>query len=134
MGVAGLEHPGGPSNRSFTILASAARTADASLEVTNYGWRGILIQVDCTVDPAAAAVTVKVQAKDEAGGWDDIFVAAAPVNAVAKYSYLVYPGVIAADFDGTEAVSLALPREMRILLDHADAASITYSVRGHFIL
>lgn len=120
-------------NSSFTMLASAARTADTSYEFRNHTARGLMFVVDCTVDPSTAAITPRLQVKDESGTYTSFWSAAATVAAVGVTTYLLYPGAIAADFDGTEAVSIAIPQECRLFMDAADAESITYSVRGHLI-
>ena len=124
------------NNRSVTLLSAAARTADITTsQFPNHLYRGILIVVDVTADPATAAVTPKIRVKDENGDYNEvIWSAAAAIAAVGEFSYLIYPGATAADFDGTEAVGFPLPQEWQLFMDAADGESLTYSVRGHFIL
>ncbi len=121
-------------NESFTILPSAARTADTGKEMRNQRHRGVLIIVDVTVDPATADITPRIEIKDENGDFNTIiWSATAAISAVGQFSYLIYPGAVKADFDGTEAAGIPLPLEWKLAMITADADSMTYSVRGHYV-
>ncbi|KKK86682.1 hypothetical protein LCGC14_2760830 [marine sediment metagenome] len=125
------------SNQSFTILESAARVADVSSVQDNLVGRGILIVVDVTADPASAAVTPKIRVRDENGDYNEVYwTADAAISATGEFSYLIFPTGLATgskELDVTETVNAPLPREWQLFMDHADADSITYSVRGHYI-
>ena len=111
-----------------TLLASSARTADATAQLDKGTYQSAIITVDCSADPALAAVTPTIQVRDGNGDWTSIWIAAAAVADVGTTTYLFSPGVLAADFNGTEAVSFGIPGTARLLMDHADTDSITYSV------
>lgn len=123
------------SNSSVTLLASLARTADVTQAFTNQQYRGIILVLDVTVagaGPPAFSVTPNVRTKDEAGNYDNIlWTAAAAVTAVGQYQYIIYPA--ASGGNATEVDGIPLPGEWQLFMDHANATSGTYSVRGHYI-
>lgn len=119
-------------NHSFTILPSAARTASVSKEIPNNGWRGLLIVVDVTALSATPAVTPQLEVKNEAGQWQAIWTAAAAITATGDYEYLLYPGASGGNF--TQVAGIPVPLESRLVFTHGDADSITYSVRGHWLI
>jgi hypothetical protein len=124
-------------NASITLFASAARAVAQAytVEGDNVCWRGILIVVDVTAETGTALVTPSIEVKDENGDYNTtIWTAAAAIAATGHYGYLLYPGAIAADFDGTEAVGFGIPKEWQLSMTHADTDSLTYSVRGHYLL
>ena len=123
------------NNEEITVLASAARTAQAdSADLTNFNSKGILLTVNVSVDPGTASITPNIQSKDPvSGNYSIIWTAAAALVGTGTTTYLIYPGVIAADFDGTEAVSIALPRTWRFRMTVADAESMTYSVGASYL-
>lgn len=123
------------NNVELTLLASAARTAETnSSDQTNYNGKGIVIIVDVTVDPAAAAITPTIDAKDPiSGNYVQIWAAAAALSAVGTTVYILYPG----NTDGvqlTDKDTIVLPRTWRFQMEVADADSMTYSVSGAIIL
>jgi len=120
-------------NESKTLLASAARIADVTVEERNHRWRGILISVDVTAIVATPLVRPRIQAKDDAGALYTIWSAAADIAATGKFSYLIYPGITVAAFVGTEAANLPLPLVWALFMDHVDADSITYSVKLDYL-
>ena len=118
------------------LFPSLARTADANVELKRPGSsaRGFILLVDCTVDPASASVVPTVQIQHPVtGDWHTLITFAA-FAATGDFEYLLYPGTIAADFDGNDAVSMMCPEFFRILFDHADGDSITYSASIHPLL
>ena len=130
------EFVAGPTNRSFEILPTGARTADTVAgPFNNFQWRGLLIVVDVTAITATPIVTIEVRVRDENGDYNEIiYTAGVTFTATGEFSFLLYPGILAADFDGTEASNTVLPLEYDINFNHTDADSITYSARGHYIL
>lgn len=120
------------NNHSFTVLASAARTATVSKEIPNNGWRGLILCVNATAETATASVTPSLQAKNEAGEWQTIWTAAAAIEAVGTFTYLLYPGASGGNF--TEVDGIPLPLELRLVMTHADADALTYSIRGHWLI
>ena len=123
------------NNEEVTLLASAARTAQTdSSDQVNYNAKGVMIILDITVDGASVGLTPSILMKDPISGKDvTIWTAAAAATLVGTDIYLIYPGVLAADFDGTEAVSIALPRTWVLRIAVADADSATYSVGASYI-
>lgn len=123
-------------NYDFEVLASAARTADTlSNPFTNNYYKGLLLVVDATIEVATAVVTPEIRVKDANGDYNAVFwTAAAAISAIGEYSYLFYPGLLAADYGGTEALSLPAPMEWKLFMGHADADALTYSVQGTYLL
>ena len=113
-----------------TIFASAARTATHnSDDIHNLIYHGLLVFIDCTVDPAAASVVFTIQGKDHTGGYYTLLESAA-VASESKQHLRVYPGASAvANVSATDLV----PVEWRVLATHADGDSITYSVAYEYI-
>ena len=122
------------NNEEITVLASAARTAQTdSSDLTNFNAQGILLTVDISLDPSTASITPNIQSKDPvSGNYSTIWTAAAALTGTGTTTYLVYPGVLAADFNGTEAVSIALPRTWRFRMTVADAESMTWSAGSSY--
>ncbi len=118
------------TNRQQTILASSARTTETdSADLANLSGRGVTIVVKITADPGTASITPNIAMKDPATGDDVVmWTAAAALTGVGTTIYQLYPGALAADFDGTEAVSIALPLTWIFRMTVADAESMTYSV------
>ena len=124
-------------NEDITLLASSARTVQTdSSDTTNFNGRGILITLDFSIEADTVTLTPSIVAVDPVTGTEEfeIWSAAAGVTAIGNTSYLLYPGVLAADFDGTEAVSIALPRTWFLRMKVGDGSSATYSVGGSVIL
>ena len=124
----------GNINREIALLASAARTAEADSELQgNFSAKGITLVVDVTADPALASITPNILMRDPASGKDVvIWTAAAVINAVGTFTYQLYPGTVAADFDGTEAASIVLPHKWTFRMTVADTAPMTYSVGASY--
>lgn len=115
------------------ILASAARTATPTipnLEFANRDLTDIQIIIDVTVDPASAIITPQVQGQDPTSGkWFDLIASVAAISAV---------GTTVLSF-GENTPFLAnlsntgfIPENIRLVLTHTDADSITYSVGINF--
>ncbi len=125
------------ANESFTILEEAARTADVVANLDNVNHRGLMIVVKKVTHTATPSMNVKLRVRGEDGLYTEIILNTATnfTNATGADSYaiLFYPGANATDFDGLEAHDIPLPREFQVFFDHADADSLTYSVRGHWL-
>ena len=123
------------NNEEVTLLTSAARTAQTdSSDQVNFNAKGVMIILDITVDAVSVGLTPSILMKDPVSGKDvTIWTATAPATAVGTDIYLIYPGVLAADFNGTEAVSIALPRTWVLRIAVADADEATYSVGASYI-
>ncbi len=131
----GSTHDRQRNNEAFAILASSARTAQTdSSDLTNFNNSGILLTVDISLDPGTASITPNIQSKDPvSGNYSIIWTAAAALTAVGTYTYLIYPGVLAADFDGTESASIAIPRIFRFRMAVADSESMTWSAGSTYV-
>ncbi len=113
------------------LLPSAARTADATTEwKSSQGSKYLILIVDCTADPASAAVTPKIQGLDPASGKTfDVWAAAAAVEAVGMTQYMLGPALdAAAPGANTDTENVVLPPTWRLFMEAADTDSLTYSV------
>lgn len=121
------------SNKSGTVLASAARTATANSEdFLNSRFRGVKIFVKVTAKADTPSITVSIQEKDPVSGeYRTILTSAAITDVTATPTVLtVYPGVTAA---ANVAASEPLGNTWRVVVTHADGDSITYSVGYSYI-
>ena len=121
-------------NKDFILLASAARTAETdSADQTNINARGVTIVVKTTAETATAVITPNVLMKDSiTGDYVIIWTAAAAISTLTTNIYQLYPGILAADFNGTEAINIALPRTWIFRMTVGDADSMTYSVAASY--
>lgn len=108
------------------VFPSAAYTAtQTSPEIENtYGYRGFMLFVDVTADPAAASIVFTVETEmARAGDWATILTTAA-VNSVSENVYMVYAGG-----PNVSNVSTGFHpgRRVRVVATHSDGDSITYS-------
>lgn len=119
------------SNRGpFTVLASAARTADPDtkeFEAMGVEYRGLHLVIDVTAVAATPSVTVTVQGVDRVSGKVYTVLASAAITATGTTVLKVGPGLTAA---ANSVANDFVPPIFRILADHADADSITYSIAG----
>jgi len=118
------------NNEEVTLLASAARTAEAnSTDQTNYNGSGLIIIVDWTVEADTSTLTPRLQIKDSiSNDYFTVWSAAADLTAIGTYAYLFQPGTAAGSY--TEAVNLRVGRTWRFQMGVGDADSSTYSVSG----
>lgn len=117
------------------VLASAARTtAQSETMVMPPGCGGVIIFVKVTVDPSTASITPGLAYTDATAGEVLLWDAAAAIDAVGTFTYLVHPLIGATEAGNvTENVPLALPSEFLFDMAVADAESITYSVSAVFL-
>ena len=118
------------ANLEAIALTSAARTANTtSGDFVNHNYRYLTIFVDVTAD-SGADVTPRVEMKDlVSDSYTAIWTAAAAISATGEFNYQIGPGLLATasgGYDDTENV--VVPRVFRIVMDHNDTTSITYSV------
>lgn len=117
-------------NYETTIITSAARTATVTTEdITNSHYRYLTIYVDVSAD-SGEDVTPRVEMKEIVSeSYTAIWTAAAAISATGEFNYQLGPGLLASasgGYDDTENV--VIPRTFRIVMSHAGATSITYSV------
>lgn len=117
-------------NEVRTLLASAARTADATAEVQTSRHKGAVVVIDVTAISATPSVVFTIRGSDPVSGqtWD--ILASAAVTAVGTTVLKVYPALASVANDSENDV---LPPVWEVFADHADADSITYSVTAHLI-
>ena len=111
-------------NRSQEIAASEARTASATwTHSTSY--KGCIVVIDCTADPASASVTFKIQGVDPVSDstWD--ILESAAVNSVTTRVLRVHPSLTAS---ANLIAKDVLPDTIKIVATAADSDSLTYSV------
>ena len=119
-----------------TLLASAARTADAySPEMHNNGrYKGIIIFFDVTADPGAASVTPKIEMYNPATQEWEAYLSGTAIDAVAETQWILYPLYdLAAALGLTLENPVPLPLIWRLFMDAADAASLTYSTGYQYL-
>lgn len=121
-----------------TLLASAARTADAySEKMHNNGrYKGIIIFFNVTADPGAAAVTPKIEMLDPATGEWEAYMSATAIDTVdTDTQWIIYPLY---KLDNTEIAltdesPVPLPLIWRLFMDATDTDSLTYSVGYQYL-
>lgn len=110
-----------------TILASAARTATNTSSVFRLPptSRGFAVQFAATALAATPSVTCDVQhlASDT---WTSVLVGGAVTSATTQ-NLVVHPS--AADVANISESSVTLKEKFRVVMTHADADSLTYSVK-----
>ena len=117
------------NNVEATLLASAARTATTNVaDQTNYNGKRLLLVVDVTSITDTPSVTPSLQIKDSiSGDYITVWTAAAALTATGEVTYYFADGASGGSF--TEIEPFGLPsRTWRVVMTHADADSITYSV------
>jgi hypothetical protein len=112
-------------NRKFNVLASAARTATTtSRPLRNDNGSAVRIRLAVTAITADASITFKVQGRDAAGAWYDLLTSAA-VTTVSTNTIVVGRGLPAT---ANVSANALVPSQFRVVVTHADAKSVTYSV------
>lgn len=119
-------------NGNYTILASAARTADTqSADQPNYNGRGLHLVIDATASADTPSVVFTIQGKDALSGQYYTILASAAVTGISTTVLRVYPGLTAV---GNLTANDILPAIWRVDCNAADADSITYSIGASTIL
>ena len=122
------------TQRIVTVLSSASRvTTTNSADFVNLGEtvnvRGAYLTIDVTDAATTPLITLSVKAKDYVSGkYESVFVAATGVATIGTHTYLIYPGIGAADDDVVQIQSYPLPIQWRVTVEHQDSDPITYSV------
>lgn len=118
-------------NADVTLLASAARTANAnSADQTNGGHKGLHVVIDVTAIADSPSVVFTIEGKDAVSGKYYTLLASAAITGVGTTVLRVFPGLAAA---ANAAANDVLPRTWRVTTTHDDADSITYSVGASVI-
>lgn len=113
------------SSRNIGVLPSAARTATNNSELLDSdGCKYLDLVIDITTF-SAGSLTVTVQGHDPISGKYYTVLASAALAAAATTVLRVGPALTAA---ANTVANFAMPKKFRVLLTHADATSITYSI------
>lgn len=112
-----------PSSKGVILKAAGAYTADSNVIVKQNGHKYCHLVIDIT-EFTAGSLTVTIQGFDPASGKKYTILASAALAAVATTVLKVGPALTAA---ANLVANDALPHEINVFFDHADATSITYS-------
>jgi hypothetical protein len=121
------------NNTSNIVLASAARTATVSIDITNHNARSFVVFLNITVAPnTASTLTINIREKDSiSGNYVNVLSSAAILGSSifaavpVTNRYTIALGVtVAANISASEA----LARTMNVQVVHSNADSWTYSI------
>ena len=118
----------------ITVLASAARTATNTSAAFDGGgnlFRGLASVINATAETDTASVVFTVQHSNDGVTWATSLAGAA-VEAIGTQLLLIHPDVV--ETANITESSTALAYKYRVLATHADADSITYSVKVFHLL
>lgn len=118
----------------ITVLASAARTATVTTGIQskamNVTHRGVLIVIDVTAASATPSVVFTLQSNNSDGlTWTDDLASAA-ITGTGTTLLLAHPD---APDRANVSENTALGQKWRVKATHADADSITYSVKAYLL-
>ncbi len=118
---------------NFEILASAPRTGSPTVptftvpRLGEFSAGGLIVVIDCTVDPANASVVFDIIGVDEVSGKTFILLTSAAIVATGTTILRVSPHLTAA---ANVIAKDIVPPSLSVIATHADTDSITYSVGG----
>lgn len=119
-------------NRELRLMESQVRTLtnDSGFRLNDF-MAGLHVVLDVTLNAASAAsIVLKIQGLDTVSGkWYDLLTSAA-VTAAGTTVYKVFPSATAA---ANATANDIVPYKWRVLVTHADANPITYSVGASLI-
>ncbi len=115
-----------------TVYESAARTATptAVTQINSRAERGGHFIINVTAANATPSVVPTVEAYDAASDTWYVILTGAAITATGKTVLKVYPGITVA---ANVSVSDLLPQTWRLVMTHADADSITYTVAAYLV-
>lgn len=118
------------SNYEATVYASAARTATPSAtDLKNISGRGVTVVIDVTAASATPSVVVTIDGKCTLSGKYYNILTSAAITGIGTTTLRIYPDLTPS---ANVAVNSIVPRVFRIVVTHADADSITYSVSVNY--
>lgn len=123
---------GATANKNSLALAPLARTATTTgADLKNLSYRGCHVIIDVTAGATGVdTITPKIQGKDAVSGkYYDLLVGTA-ISAVGTTVLKIYPALTAA---ANVASNDMLPVDFRVVVSHATAASVTYSVAVNLV-
>lgn len=117
-------------NTVIEILESAERTDTNNSElVENRYGKGAIILIDVTAKEDTPSIVAKVQGEIN-GVFYDILTTSA-ITDVSQTILHVHPSITA---EANLKAAAALPRNWRVIVEHADADPITYSINATTLL
>ena len=121
-----------------TLLASAARTADAYSDPMHNDkrYKGIIIFFNVTLDPSSAAVTPKIEMYDPATGEWEAYMSGTAIDTVdTDTQWIIYPmyKLDNTEINLTDESPVPLPLLWRLFMDVANSNSLTYSVGYQYL-
>lgn len=126
----------GEGNVDITLLPQTIRTVGAnSGDQLNSSGRGLILFMRVYSITNTPSITPVLQIKDSISGtYFSVWSAAAAITAAGSYAYLFDLGGVGFGGNYTEAVNLRLARVWRLLVQHADADAIEYSVSATLLV
>jgi len=117
--------------RAIAAVDSAEYTATQTIGPIRppIGARAAYIFIDVTASADTPSVTPSIVIEAADGSDVTLWSAAAAITGVSENVYLIGANVAAAAHDIDEVEDRHLPMTFKLVLTHADADSITYSVR-----
>lgn len=116
-----------PEARVVILYPSAARTATPTAQALySHGAVGLSVTIISTAATATPSVVVTIDGYNNGSAtWYNLLTSAAIVDGATTRRLVIYPTVTAA---ANLAVATTIPEVVRVVMTHADADSITYSV------
>ena len=126
----------GEGNVDITLLTRESRTAEAnSGDQLNSSGRGLILFMRVYSITDTPSITPVLQIRDSISGtYFSVWSAQAAITAAGSYVYLFDLGGIGFGGNYTEAVNLRLGLVWRLVVQHADADSIEYSVSATLLV
>lgn len=123
-----------PNPTVQVLAASAARTANLDILIENHPYKsGIILLIDVTAEVLTAIFTPEIAVEDGNGDYINIWVAAAVIDAVGNFSYILTPNMLAtgAALLATEKVQLQLPPAFRLRMNESGGGdALTFSIQA----
>ncbi len=114
----------------FPVAVSAARTADDWWDFENWNGQSLHVIIDITAAVSSPSVVFKIQGYDPVSDktWDVL--ASAAKTGTGTTHLVVSPHIAAAANVNAKDI---LPAYIRVLADHSNTDSITYSVAAQLV-
>lgn len=118
------------TQRKIAYSSTARTETPTAFDAATDGARGMHAVIDVTAITASPSVVPTIDGYDPLSGkWYNLLTGAA-ITATGTTVLKIYPGIAA---QANAAASDVVPDVFRIVMTHADADSITYSVAVHLV-
>lgn len=118
--------------KEVTLFPSAARALQQTYSSDvqdNIQHRGVIVTLAVSAVTSTPSLVLTIEYYDYASGTWVVLLTAIAVTTAVTTSYIVYPGVGAADAAGVlKTIGYPLPKTWRVSVAHANTNSATYSV------